>query len=538
MLQSLNDFISNKHISINNLEIHTTQSVTGEFTDTTDDNTKDYIQSLEREVSLKRILEQNLRDLQSQYYESVKELDEFKGTSDLKVTDLEKNVVDLNAKIEGLRNELTDVQEASAQLEKNLNDTKESSQVLEKKYHRAKRIIKDMQSREQSYNRREQLYQQKLDEIEFELGLLIESIDRTVFDDAIKFFNLTDPVVCQQQHQVRLDVFGLLKQILNNFSSCKSTQNAQIKQRIVSILEQQLANLMATTNGTTPTTVIQDLVVGSNNRLPLTRTNFASDSESVRFGHNNPYASHRLSQPNLPHPIGVSGQPSKFFQGLTPLPVPLSTNEPSPPQSVNSYPSSNSLNSLHNNNNNTSNMNNNNLTLMPIKLRDQQQLLPATTEEHSNVANAAEASLASCIAEEKFKPVPDIQVPYQTNEWHDKPVSEWTTTQVSTWLLALGLDQYISKFEDRNVNGQSLINLDSTVLKGLGVLNSNDRNLLKKKIRELRSEMEKERKLVEKRLKENLKDKSKATKIIGALKSDAKSDVGQNKSSWKKGLLS
>lgn len=118
-------------------------------------------------------------------------------------------------------------------------------------------------------------------------------------------------------------------------------------------------------------------------------------------------------------------------------------------------------------------------------------------------------------------------------------MSEWTTTQVSTWLLALGLDQYISKFEDRNVNGQSLINLDSTVLKGLGVLNSNDRNLLKKKIRELRVEMEKERKLIEKKMKENLKDKSKSNKLNGGNRADNnRSDSQQNKSSWKRGLLS
>lgn len=124
--------------------------------------------------------------------------------------------------------------------------------------------------------------------------------------------------------------------------------------------------------------------------------------------------------------------------------------------------------------------------------------------------------------------------------FYPQPVSEWTTTQVSTWLLALGLDQYISKFEDRNVNGQSLMNLDSTVLKGLGVLNSNDRNLLKKKIRELRVEMEKERKLIEKKMKENLKDKSK-NKFNGNNKTDIKVDNQQqqhNKPSWKRGLLS
>lgn len=123
------------------------------------------------------------------------------------------------------------------------------------------------------------------------------------------------------------------------------------------------------------------------------------------------------------------------------------------------------------------------------------------------------------------------------NQLSNHLVSEWTTTQVSTWLLALGLDQYISKFEDRNVNGQSLINLDSTVLKGLGVLNSNDRNLLKKKIRELRVEMEKERKLIEKKMKENLKDKSK-NKINGNNKNDSRTETNSNKPSWKRGLLS
>lgn len=86
------------------------------------------------------------------------------------------------------------------------------------------------------------------------------------------------------------------------------------------------------------------------------------------------------------------------------------------------------------------------------------------------------------------------------------------------------------------MNGQSLINLDSTVLKGLGVLNSNDRNLLKKKIRELRVEMEKERKLIEKKLKENLKDKK--NKLNGNNRADSRTDIQQGKPSWKRGLLS
>lgn len=102
----------------------------------------------------------------------------------------------------------------------------------------------------------------------------------------------------------------------------------------------------------------------------------------------------------------------------------------------------------------------------------------------------------------------------------------------------MGLDQYISKFEDRNVNGQSLINLDSTVLKGLGVLNSNDRNLLKKKIREMRAEIEKEKKILEKKQRESQKEKLKQKeKSMRSLGSNNKENTG-GKPTWKRGLLS
>lgn len=503
---------------------------------------KEYIESLERELSLKHILEQNLRDLQSQYYEAVKESDEYKS----KFTEIEQNFQTMSGKFENSKNELTDTREQTSQLEKQLNDIKESSQTLEKKYHRAKRIIKDMQSREQSFNRREQLYQQKLDEIEYELGVLIESIDRTIYEDGLKFYALTDnnnSINVPNQKQAQLDVFGLIRQMLNNFSANQSTQNPQIKQRVVSILEQQLANLMIITNGNAA--VAGTVSVNSNPNQPNATTKTAISNDQIYSSANDSknnqnqvhnYASHRLSQPNLPHPVGVGGQPTKMFHGLNPVPMPIMLNEPSPPQSVNSYPSSNSLNSLNNNNNNNNNSNiNNNNTIMTTKMRE----LPSISDLQLNLPSLTPSTTAAVAPtnEEKFEPVADIQVPFQTNEWHDKLVSEWTTTQVSTWLLALGLDQYISKFEDRNVNGQSLINLDSTVLKGLGVLNSADRNLLKKKIRELRVEMEKERKLIEKKLKENLKDKSK-NKTNGNNRADNRNDMQQNKPSWKRGLLS
>lgn len=348
-------------------------------------------------------------------------MDDYKGTTETKLSDLEQNISSLNGKLESSQNELADSNEKSAQLEKQLDDIKESSQMLEKKYHRAKRIIKDMQSREQSFNRREQLYQQKLDEIEYELGVLIDSVDRTVYDDGLKFYSITDNSVCQRQHQTRLDVFGLLKQMLDNFSLNQSTQNPQIKQRVVSILEQQLANLMVLTNGST---TVADNVTLAAPLATLNNKNNSTENNSTHLSSNKhsqnpsyPLASHRLSQPNLPHPIGVGGQPTKLFHGLNPPPVPISAaNEPSPPQSVNSYPSTNSLSSLNNNNNNNNNNMNNNNIVINSKMREQpvndlplnlNPILPSTANLTTN--------------EDKFQPAPDIQVPYQTNEWHDKP---------------------------------------------------------------------------------------------------------------------
>lgn len=488
----------------------------------------EYIESLKREVALKRILEQNLRDLQSQYYGAVKELDDYKSNAESQLSELRENICDFNNKLEASQHELSDAREQSSQFESQLNDIKESSQILEKKYHRAKKIIKDMQSREQSFNRREQLYQQKLDEIEHELGVLIESIDRTIYEDGIKYINVTDGASCPRQHRYTLDAFGLIRQLLKDFNDDQSTQNPQIKQRVVSILEQKLASLMATAGakGT------QHMRASASIDDPQLKT--SQIDEQNRHSQNLSYqlASHRLSQPNLPHPIGVGGQPTKLFHNINPPPMSAAPHESSPPQSVNSFPSTNSLNSLNNNNHLSTNNNNHNHN----KFNNDQ---PSTG---GNFQLSTHNMILGTPDTDKFQPTLDIQVPpYQTNEWHDKPVSEWTTTQVSTWLLALGLDQYISKFEDRNVNGQSLINLDSTVLKGLGVLNSNDRNLIKKKIRELRNEMEKERKLVEKKMKETLKDKSK-NKLNNSNNinkpDNGNSDLHQSKSSWKRGLLS
>ncbi|XP_035752067.1 neurabin-1 [Egretta garzetta] len=84
------------------------------------------------------------------------------------------------------------------------------------------------------------------------------------------------------------------------------------------------------------------------------------------------------------------------------------------------------------------------------------------------------------------------------NQWHSRPISEWTTQQVCHWLMGMNMEQYITEFTAMNVDGQQLMQLDSEKLKALGVSSQNDRSTIKKKIKDIRKAQEKLEKQKEK----------------------------------------
>ncbi|XP_026217831.1 sterile alpha motif domain-containing protein 14 isoform X1 [Anabas testudineus] len=107
--------------------------------------------------------------------------------------------------------------------------------------------------------------------------------------------------------------------------------------------------------------------------------------------------------------------------------------------------------------------------------------------------------------------------PYHTlsqssDEPCDEPsclVSSWTTQQVCQWLRGLNMDQYVPEFSARDVDGEQLLQLDGSKLKGLGVLSSSDRSILKRRIKEIQSAAEKERKALDKLEKQKEKQRRK-----------------------------
>ncbi|XP_041102699.1 neurabin-1-like [Polyodon spathula] len=84
------------------------------------------------------------------------------------------------------------------------------------------------------------------------------------------------------------------------------------------------------------------------------------------------------------------------------------------------------------------------------------------------------------------------------NQWQNRTVLEWSCQQVSHWLMGLNLEQHIPEFTAKNIDGEQLLQLDGSKLKSLGVATSQDRVLLKKKIKDLKVFMEKARKTREK----------------------------------------
>ncbi|XP_052548341.1 neurabin-1 isoform X5 [Tympanuchus pallidicinctus] len=84
------------------------------------------------------------------------------------------------------------------------------------------------------------------------------------------------------------------------------------------------------------------------------------------------------------------------------------------------------------------------------------------------------------------------------SQCQNRAVQEWTVQQVSHWLMSLNLEQYVSEFSAQNINGEHLLQLDGSKLKALGMTSSQDRAIVKKKLKEMKASLEKARKAQEK----------------------------------------
>ncbi|XP_052526733.1 sterile alpha motif domain-containing protein 14 isoform X1 [Tympanuchus pallidicinctus] len=150
---------------------------------------------------------------------------------------------------------------------------------------------------------------------------------------------------------------------------------------------------------------------------------------------------------------------------------------------------------------------------------------PTSSPRHDGLSPAKSASQDSTLSEDSPPPSSSPRLPgpaatkcsypYHTlsqssDEFLDEPPGAamgWTCHQVGQWLESLSLEQYVEEFSAHGIDGPRLLHLDGAKLKALGVGSSQDRAVLKRKLKELSLAAEKERKAQEKAEKQREKQK-------------------------------
>uniref|UniRef100_A0A5S6QFU0 Neurabin-1 n=1 Tax=Trichuris muris TaxID=70415 RepID=A0A5S6QFU0_TRIMR len=84
-------------------------------------------------------------------------------------------------------------------------------------------------------------------------------------------------------------------------------------------------------------------------------------------------------------------------------------------------------------------------------------------------------------------------------------VLSWDCDDVCQFLKSVGLEKYIPEFAVNGIDGPKLLCLDGSKLKAIGIYNHADRALIKKRVKDLKSFVVKERKMYEKEQKRMLK---------------------------------
>ncbi|XP_014116464.1 PREDICTED: sterile alpha motif domain-containing protein 14 [Pseudopodoces humilis] len=150
---------------------------------------------------------------------------------------------------------------------------------------------------------------------------------------------------------------------------------------------------------------------------------------------------------------------------------------------------------------------------------------PAGSPRHERLSPAKSASQDSTLSEDsppssaspRLPGPPKCSYPYHTlsqssDELLEEPpgaAAGWTCGQVGQWLQSLGLERYVRDFAEHGVDGARLLHLDGAKLKALGVGSSQDRAVLKRRLKELSAAAERERKAQEKAEKQREKQKKK-----------------------------
>ncbi|XP_052440719.1 neurabin-1 isoform X4 [Carassius gibelio] len=385
-------------------------------------------------------------------------------------TQLKQSIEDNKERMLKLESYWIEAQTLCHTVNEHLKEAQSQYQALEKKYNKAKKLIKDFQQREMEFAQREDTEKKRLEEAEKAHLAEIQSLQVRIATLESELMQL------MKQNGI---------QVNNNNNSAES--RAQLTERLTALQCQRRSvaggelDELTGTSGTHPE---------RNERGSGPQSSRVACASEARLKH---------PQPQGPDNEGSSAsRDDKSGKKLLDLGSSLRKSQ-GKEQDPKGSPGKSSTGPSTENSPETCKSKDPGVT-------DDLSLSSTSSTEVSGLLTDAKMSSRSQTLMLSSDEILDDGPPPKPYQWQNRSVTEWTCQQVSCWLMGLNLEQYVSLFTAKNVDGEQLLKLDSTALKALGVESSQDRALIKKKLKDLKVLIEKARRNREKMEKQRKKD--------------------------------
>uniref|UniRef100_A0A914XT62 Neurabin-1 n=1 Tax=Panagrolaimus superbus TaxID=310955 RepID=A0A914XT62_9BILA len=368
------------------------------------------------------------------------------------------------AKITALEMELTDSQKKAEKMEEILASTRVHYCQLESKYDQAKQLLKDYQEREKTLLEREENHVEQLREKDAHYSMLIEQLKRRIDELESKMDQMT------QKKQNAAE--GELSELREQLAACTEAKRNSAHQ-------------------------LNQLLNGLDDRSDTETTKSGGDDQST------------LKRPPKEHPDPPPSSDNQQQQ----------LNNPQYPQSTAGATPAQRRPPLRNGSRQSSTTAGQSPRQMSMSAAPPLQGHPSHHHHHPQYAatnphhNMYQHAFVEEYTDERFlssssncdSPVPRISEPATENEfWREDVESQglqvlgWGVDEICQLLIQMGLEKYIPEFTVNEITGHKFLDLDGTKLKAMGIQNHSDRSIIKKKIKAIKTRIERERKLLEK----------------------------------------
>ncbi|XP_044148950.1 neurabin-1 isoform X1 [Bufo gargarizans] len=394
---------------------------------------------------------------------------------ELEKTQLQQNIEENKDRMMKLESYWIEAQTLCHTVNEHLKETQSQYQALEKKYNKAKKLIKDFQQKEVDFMKRQEVEKKKIEDMEKVHLAEVQNLQSRIRD-------------------LEAEVFRLLKQngsqVNNNnniFESRTCDDSSGVSaEELGETQDPNLDGLKEVSEGAAKSADHDD-VFGFNEAIPETER---LDSKVLKTRAHLIVKNkrHRPSRARLGDSISsTDGEDSIERKNMT-------LSDDFSPSSASSVDLSGPV--------------------VEAKFAERSHSLALSSDESLDMIDDE-------ILDEGQSP--------KHSHWQSRTPLEWTTQQVTNWLMTLNLEHCVSEFTAHNVNGEQLLQMDSLRLKALGV-NSQDRTIIRRKIKDMKVTIEKVRKANEKmgKQKERLQKKEQHQQLERVRHENASEDAAQS----------